>query len=621
MGPTPLQQEQEEVGDKEADGRGTLQQGVQVPKESDETVGHDDSEADRVGKVESSQGPRRSARIRALQMQQGLTAGAVEKRSHDHGMVTDLCYSAELQEPLTLQQAMSSPDHMEWRAAISDEMQSLKENRTWDLCELPKGRKAVSCKWVFKLKDLPDGGTKHKARLVARGFSQVEGVDFDETYAPVVRYQSLRMMIAIANEEQMHLHQMDVKTAFLYGDLEEEIYMHQPEEQAAKGEEGLVCRLRKSLYGLKQSPRCWNTKIDAFLASIGFSPNFSDAATYTKGSGDQQVLLGLYVDDMTIMSKSLEAVEAVKKLLSAEFKMEDFGEASVVLKIRIRRDKERGILTLDQSKYAASVLQRFGMQDCKGVSIPLSHGTYFSVGQSPDGDEEKEQMSAIPYRQAVGSLMYLMVSTRPDIAAAVQVLSRFGSNPGPAHWSGVKRVLQYVQRTINFGLVFKRGQGVTLSGFCDADFSSCLDTSRSTGGYVFSLGGAAVSWSSKRQPVVAQSTCEAEYMAMNQAARDAVWGSHFLQELGWTQGPVVILSDSQSALSLTKNPVIGPKSKHIRRQFHYVRDCLDDGDVCLRFIGTDQQVADALTKSLPRDKLEFCRAGMGVLDVTTALSV
>ena len=268
------------------------------------------------------------------------------------------------------------------------------------------------------------------------------------------------------------------------------------------------------------------------------------------------------------------------------FKMQDFGEASTILGIRIQRDIKHGLLTLDQSKYAKAILQRFCMEACKGVSIPLSPTTHCSKEQSPTSDEDKEFMKTIPYRQVVGSLMYLMVSTRPDLADHVQILSRYGSYPGVTHWKGVKKVLQYVQHTLDYGLVFRRGVGTSLEAYCDADFSSCLDTSRSNGGYVFLLGGAAISWSSKRQSVVAQSTCEAEYMTMNQAAREAIWASQLLDELGYPQCPVTIYSDSESAISLSKNAVIGPKSKHIKRQEHFIRDCLKEDDIVVKYVNT-----------------------------------
>ena len=445
---------------------------------------------------------------------------------------------------------------------------------------------------------------------MARGFSQVEGIDYTETFAPVIRYQSLRTLLAIANEEQMKVHQMDVKTAFLYGDLDTDIYMSPPEGCGIQP--GMVCKLKRSLYGLKQSPRCWYQKLIDFLSSIGYISCFSDSAIYTKGEGDSRVIIGVYVDDLIILSKSLENIHSLKKSFTEKFKMQDFGEAAVILGIRITRDFEEGTLGLDQKKYAEKVLARFGMENSHGTEIPLSISTQFSKDQCPITSKEKEEMAKVPYRQAIGSLMYLMVSTRPDLAYPLQILSRYGNNPGMLHWKALKKVLQYLQQTKDHGLLYKRGKGVDLTAYCDADFSSCQDTSRSNGAYVFLLGGASISWSSKRQSVVAQSTCEAEYMAMNQTAREAIWATQLMEELGYTVKPVTIFSDSQSAIHLSKNTIIGPKSKHIRRQFHYVRESLEQEEIKVKYIPTESQIADALTKALPNEKLKNCREEMGV---------
>ena len=323
------------------------------------------------------------------------------------------------------------------------------------------------------------------------------------------------------------------------------------------------------------------------------------------------MLLGIYVDDLIILSKSLAEINKVKQSMSERFKMQDFGEASVILGIKIQRDLTAGTLILSQAKYARSLLDRFEMKGTRGTSIPLSASVTFGKDQCPQSEEDTHVMLDAPYRQAIGSLMYLMVSTRPDLAYAIQVLSRFGSNPGIIHWKGLKKVLQYVAGTVDFGIVYRRGES-TLTGYCDADFSSCVDTSRSNGGYVFLYGGGAVSWSSKRQQVVALSTCEAEYMAMNLATREGVWGIQLMEELGFGQRPITLLSDSESAINLCKNSIIGPKSKHIRRQFHYIRECIANGDINLKFVRSELQLADGLTKALSVEKFVIFREGLGL---------
>ena len=271
---------------------------------------------------------------------------------------------------------------------------------------------------------------------MAKGYSQTEGVDFKETFAPVVKYKSLRLLLAVANERDMHVHQMDVTTAYLNGDLEEEIYMKSPS--------GELWRLQRSLYGLKQAPRCWNKKIHDFLEGEGFKRHISDYATYSKGEGRNQTILTLYVDDLLILSENPADVVQIKDALSSRFEMVDFGEVNMILGMRVLRDREKGILTIDQEQYAQEVLKRFGMENCKPVSTPLPTDAKMVLSQGATSEEERREMEAVPYRQAIGSLMYLMVSTRPDIAAAVGILSRFMENPGRIHWEGVKRVLRYV---------------------------------------------------------------------------------------------------------------------------------------------------------------------------------
>ena len=276
-----------------------------------------------------------------------------------------------------------------------------------------------------------------------------------------------------------------------------------------------MCKLKKSIYGLKQSPRCWNKRIHSYLVENGFNRSLSDYALYIKREGEEVIILGLYVDDIVILSKFESSMREVKKNLSSEFKMVDFGEISEILGVRVRRDNET--LFLDQSKYAEEVLRRFGMDSFKEIGTPLNTGEKLSKSSM------SEEEGVFPYREAIGSIMYLMLMTRPDLAASVQILSRFMEKPTRIHWEAIKRVLRYIQGTKEIGLKFQRTQKFELYGFCDSDWGGCLDTRRSTSGYVFLLGGAAVSWSSKRQATVAMSSAEAEYIAATHAAKESLW--------------------------------------------------------------------------------------------------
>ena len=398
------------------------------------------------------------------------------------------------------------------------------------------------------------------------------------------------------------------------------------------GKEHLVCRLKKSLYGLKQSPRCWNQKLNEKLMEVGFQRCVSDTAVYVKGEGKTQVYLGLYVDDMLIFSEDLSEVEKVKHFLKRTFTMVDFGEVSKVLGIRIRRCVKSGWLFMDQTEYCEEILQRFGMEDCKPAMTPLMVGGKLSRTQEGDPDEAKEEVAGVQYRSAIGSLMYPMVSTRPDLASAIGILSRFMERPTKAHWGAVKHVLRYVQGTKTHGLLFRtRGEALELEGynlefalegdplvvggFSDADWAGCLDTRRSTTGYVFMLGGAAVSWNSTRQQTVALSSTEAEYMAATAATQEVMWIRDFLTELGVPQKTAaVVYTDNQSALKLMQNPLHRKQVKHVNLRFYFLREQVAKEVVSFAFVRSEEQVADSLTKAVSIHKTKWCRERMGVVD-------
>jgi len=456
--------------------------------------------------------------------------------------------------PKSYQEAVTGPQGNEWKKGIQEEMNSLNKMKTWDLVELPKGRRALGSKWVLTIKDRADGTKRYKARLVVKGYMQEEGIDYQETFAPVIKIQTLRILLGIGNQRGMIIHQMDVKTAFLNGFLEEDIYMEQPEGYRLKGEgRKLVCKLNRSLYGLKQSPRVWNRTFDKFLVELGFSRCLGDEATYVRGVGKNQVYLGVYVDDLVVMSEVSDKVLEVKQALTSKFEMADLGEVSTILGIRVLRDVKSGELTLDQSKYVGQVLKKFGMENAKPVVTPLVVGTKLSKSDCALTKEDREEMKEKPYRSVVGSLMYLMICTRPDLAASIGILSRFLENPGVDHWEAVKRVLRYLQLTKDKCLKFVKHPVMVFDGYVDSDWGGCPDTRKSTGAYVFRLGGTAISWASKRQSSVALSSCEAEYMAACQASKEAVWLGNFLEELGIPrEGALNIQTDSQSALQLMK---------------------------------------------------------------------
>ena len=495
---------------------------------------------------------------------------------------------------------------------MDDEMWSLEKNVTWELIELPAGKKALLNKWVYKIKDEPDGQIRFKARLVVKGFLQRKGIDYTEIFSPVVKLTTIRVLLSIVAAENLHLEQMDVKTAFLHGDLEEDIYMKQPEGYEVPGKEHLVCRLKKSLYGLKQAPRQWYKKFDSFMSKSGFHRSEKDQCCYLKNFTNSYLVLLLYVDDMLIAGSSMEEINTLKARLSSEFEMKDLGAAKQILGMRISRDRVAGTLNLSQEQYIQKVLSRFKVDEAKPRSTPLANHLKLSKEQSPKTAEEHEHMEKVPYASAVGSLMYAMVCTRPDIAYAVGAVSRYMSNPGKEHWEAVKWLLRYLKGTASASLCYGNGK-VILEGFVDADLSGEEDSSKSTSGFVYTIDGTAVSWMSKLQKCVSLSSTEAEYVAISEAGKEMIWMTDFLEELGKKQRDKILFSDSQGAIQLVKNPVFHFRTKHIRRRYHFTRSLVEEGEMCLKKIEGTKNPADMLTKGVDAAKLGLCKTSVGLL--------
>jgi hypothetical protein len=521
-------------------------------------------------------------------------------------------------DPRTVREAVNSEDSKLWKKAMVEEMDALDKNEAWDIVELPAGRKYVGRKWLFKKKFNAQGKVeKYKARLVAKGYSQVEGIDFGEIFSPVAKLTSIRFILSIVVAFDLEVEQMDVKTTFLHGDLEEEIYMKQPEGFVVKGKKELVCKLKKSLYGLKQSPRMWYQKFDTYILGLGFVRSRVDHYVYSKQVGNHFIYVVLYVDDMLLVGNNMDVIKEVKSQLSSKFDMKDLGVANFILGMEIKRDRANMKLWLNQRKYVEMILQRFNMHGSKSVKVPIPIGVNLSANQCPKTQEEEEDMSHVLYASAVGSLMYAMVCTRPDIAHAVGVLSRYMSKPGKEHWTTVKRVFRYLRGTTSYGLCYQGRPGldrvVDIHGFVDADWAGDIDHRRSTSGYVFNLFGGAISWMRKRQVVVALSTTEDEYMAATHASKEAVWLQRLCSGIGLVQQAVRLDCDSQSAIFLAKNPAYHSKTKHIDVQYHFVRDMVEEKKVLLEKVDTLKNVADSLTKSVSIEKFSWCRVTMGIV--------
>ncbi|XXG71992.1 hypothetical protein AAC387_Pa07g1189 [Persea americana] len=397
-------------------------------------------------------------------------------------------------DPINFHQAMQGSNSQKWIDAMNEEYKSMQDNKVWELVPLPEGAKPIGCKWIFKTKRDSNGNVeRYKARLIAKGFTQKEGIDFKETFSPVSLKDSFRTIMALVAHLDLELRQMDVKTAFLNGYIDKTIYMAQPENFESGDRKNMVCKLTKSIYGFKQASRQWYHKFHQVIISFGFETNAVDNCVYHKFSGSKHIFLVLYVDDILLAANDIGMLHETKRFLSKKFEMKDLGDASFVSGILIQRDRFRGIIELSQRSYIDKVLKRFGMQDSKPSDTPVSKGDKFSINQCPRTNLEVKEMQKIPYASAVGSLMYAMVCTRPDIAYIVGMLGRYLSNRGMDHWKAVKRVMRYLQRTKNHMLTYRRSDQLEIIGYSNSDYAGCQDSMKSTSGYIYLLAGEAIS--------------------------------------------------------------------------------------------------------------------------------
>lgn len=523
-------------------------------------------------------------------------------------ITSNVAFSAQITEPATMTDALSGELAAYWQEAMDDEMTSLLENGTWTLEYPPAGIKPIPVKWVYKVKrDTAGNVERFKARLVAKGYRQQEGVDYNEVFAPVSKYATFRSLCSIVAANDLELHQIDIKTAFLQGVLEEDIYITQPPGYEADDPK-LACRLKKALYGLKQAPRAWHQRLDDELQQYGFRVSDADPGLYIYDAADTApVYLLVYVDDILLACGDLAIIVSIKDHLLSTFDGRYLGPATSFLGIAITRDRALRTIKLSHQRMVTDLVHNFGMEHGNARVLPLSPATELSatVGDPLD-------TSIYPYRALVGSLMHLSVTVRPDISYAVGALSRYLASPTLVHWQAAKGVLRYLSGTADYGIIYAPSSS-GLVGFCDADYAGDIDTRRSTSGYVFVLNGGAISWQSKRQQTVAASTTEAEYMAAAAAVKEGLWLRKLLLDFGFDISPVSIMADNQSAIKLLRNPVTSPRSKHIDVIHHFARERVLRKEVSFQYISTDKMLADVLTKPLNGVKHQFCCKGMGVV--------
>ena len=524
----------------------------------------------------------------------------------------------DLDEPANYKEAMAGPEAAKWQEAMKSEIQSMYDNQVWNLVDPTPGQRTVGCKWIFKKKTDMDGKVQtYKARLVAKGYTQTYGIDYEETFSPVAKIKSIRIMLAIAAFHDYEIWQMDVKTAFLNGKLDQDVLMAQPEGFESAKHPKKVCKLQKAIYGLKQASRSWNLCFHEKVKGFGFSRSEDESCIYVKTSGSIVVFLVLYVDDILLIGNDIPTLQSVKELLGSCFAMKDLGEAAYILGIRIYRDRSKRLIGLSQSTYLDKILKRFKMENSKKGNLPLHHGIKISKDLCPKTDEELERMSRVPYASAIGSIMYAMTCTRPDVSFALSMVSRHQQNPGEGHWTAVKSILKYLRNTKERLLVYGGESELKVSGYSDASFQTDKDDSKSQSGWVFLLNGGAVSWKSSKQETVADSTCESEYIAASEASKEAIWMRNFIGDLGvvpTVQDPIEMFCDNEGAIALTKESKDHGRSKHIDRKYHFIRNKVEEGHVIVKRVPSEENPADPFTKPLAISKHDVHARGIGLRD-------
>lgn len=513
----------------------------------------------------------------------------------------DYCYRLTSGVPQTYKEAVTSPDSVSWTKAMDDEILSLKENKTFTLTKLPQGKSAVGGRWVYAIKRNEDGTDKFKARFVAKGYSQKYGVDYHETFSPTANMTSVRVLMQKAAQENLVLHQMDVKTAYLHAPIDCELYVEQPEgyEVLSNSKEKLVCKLEKSLYGLKQAGRNWNHMLHSFLIDNNFVQNCADHCVYAKETLKDKVIILIWVDDLIIAASDENAMATVKKMLAAKFKMKDLGKLRYFLGIDFEQSNE--CLKMSQRQYVEKLMVRFKMQDCKPRTTPCEQKLNFSTDSNLLNDVQK-------YREVVGSLIYLTTCTRPDLSFVVSRLSQYFTNPTEEQWVTAKHVLRYLKGTKDKEIVYRKcdSDQLEIQAFSDADWAADVTDRRSTTGYCVCLNkkGPVVSWKTKKQPTVALSTCEAEYMALAATIQECLYLTQLLDGMDSCKyTPPKVWEDNQGAIALAKNPVSRQRCKHIDIKYHFIRSNVNEGKVVLQYCPTEQMLADVMTKPASRCKL------------------
>ncbi|CAL2264786.1 unnamed protein product [Prunus armeniaca] len=506
--------------------------------------------------------------------------------------------------PTKVSEALKDP---KWVQAIKEEMKALEKNQTWTLETIPRGKKTIRCRWVFTIKHNADGSIeRYKARLVAKGYTQTYGIDYEETFAPVAKLNTVRVLLSLAANLDWPLHQFDVKNAFLHGELTEEVYMDIPPGYNTT-HTGIVCRLRKALYELKQSPRAWFGRFTMAMKNNGFKQCNSDHTLFLKHQKGKVTALIIYVDDMIITGNNKQEISQLQDYLATEFEMKDLGGLKYFLGIEVARSQQ-GIF-LSQRKYVLDLLTDTGMLDCKPADTPIVQNHHLGeyLDQVPTNKER--------YQRLVGRLIYLS-HTRPDIAYAVSVVSQFMHSPSEDHMNAVLRILRYLKSAPGKGLMFSKHGHLNIDGYSDADWAGNVTYRKSTSGYFTFVGGNLVTWRSKKQNVVALSSAEAEFRGMTKGICELLWLRKLLIELGYKPTSTMnLFCDNKAAIAIAQNPVQHDRTKHVEVDQHFIKQKLEAKVFQFPFVKSEDQLADILTNAISSKAFNNSLDQLGIGDI------
>ncbi|KAK2363075.1 hypothetical protein QL285_088089 [Trifolium repens] len=528
----------------------------------------------------------------------GSPESGVMTRSRE--VVSNACFVSKV-EPKNVKEALTDEF---WIEAMQEELNQFKRNEVWDLVPRPEGVNIIGTKWVYRNKFDESGVvTRNKARLVAQGYSQIEGVDFDETFAPVARLESIRLLLGVACILKFKLFQMDVKSAFLNGYLNEEVYVEQPKGFVDPNYPDHVYRLKKALYGLKQAPRAWYERLTKFLVQQGYRKGETDKTLFVREEKGKFVIAQIYVDDIVFGGMSDPMVKMFVNQMQSEFEMSLVGELTYFLGLQVKQMEDT--IFISQSKYAKNIVKKFGMENANHKRTPAA--THLKLSKDEHGVSVDQSL----YRSMIGSLLYLTAS-RPDISFAVGVCARYQAEPKMSHLNQVKRILKYVSGTSDYGILYSHGEDTRLLGYCDADWVGSADDRKSTSGGCFFLGSNLISWFSKKQNCVSLSTAEAEYIAAGSSCSQLLWMKQMLGEYNVQQDVLTLYCDNLSAINISKNPIQHSRTKHIDIRHHFIRDLVEDNIVTLEHVATENQLADIFTKALDANRFEALRGKLGI---------